>query len=191
MPSLVEFKVVRVMILHIQSDDRDKRFSLAEIGELHLLRYLQVRCNVTVELPVQVQCLKHLETLEVNAEVADVPTDIVHHSRLQHVRIGRKIKHRNVAQGPAICAEPIFPKDLSSKPLSAIQVFELLPPICSFSRIPGWIEQLTSLRILEVVVRELWKYDLDHLGKLPVLTILSLYVRKPDSGIITLHVSNS
>jgi hypothetical protein len=68
-------------------------------------------------------------------------------------------------------------------------VFELLPPICSFSRIPGWTEQLTSLRVLEVVVRELWKYDLDHLGKLPVLRVLCLYVQKPDRNVevITFH----
>ncbi|RLN33847.1 hypothetical protein C2845_PM03G29900 [Panicum miliaceum] len=185
MPSLVEFKHVRVLILHLQGDNGNTTFSLAEIRNLILLRYLQVRSNVTVELPGQVQCLKQLETLEINAGVADVPSDIVHHSTLQHVRIGKKTDYKDLAQGPVT----ILQDSLRTRHLPAVEVFELLPPICILSELPGWIGHLTSLRILKVVVKELGRHELDHLGKLPVLTVLSLYVRKPARGAdgVTFH----
>jgi hypothetical protein len=51
MPSLVDFKLVRVVILHVLVDNGGTSFPLTEICQLLLLRYLQVRCNVTVELP--------------------------------------------------------------------------------------------------------------------------------------------
>jgi len=154
MTSLVKFKHVRVLILHLQGDSGNTRFSLAEIRNLILLRYLQVRCNVTVELPGQVQCLKQLQTLEINAAVADIPSDIVHHSTLQHVRIGKKTDYKDLAQGPFT----IIQDSLRIKHLPAVVVFELLPPICILSRLPLWIGQLTNLRILKVVVRELGRF---------------------------------
>lgn len=90
MPSLVDFKLVRVVILHLWADDRDMEFSLGDICKLLLLRYLQVRCNVPVQLPGKMGYLKHLETLEVDSEVKAVPQDIFHLPRLVHVRLGRK-----------------------------------------------------------------------------------------------------
>uniref|UniRef100_K4A162 Uncharacterized protein n=1 Tax=Setaria italica TaxID=4555 RepID=K4A162_SETIT len=92
MPSLEDFKLVRVIILHVVVDSGDTSFSLTGIHGLLMLRYLQVRCNVTVELPDQIRCLKHLETLEIHARVAAVPSDIVNLPRLRHlhIRTGRK-----------------------------------------------------------------------------------------------------
>jgi hypothetical protein len=175
MPSLVEFKLARVVILHLQGDNRNTRFSLTEIHNLILLRYLEVRCDVTVELPGQIQCLKQLETLQINAEVADVPLDIVHHSTLQHVQTGKKTQHKNLAQYPGTL---IVLPDLSKTHLPAVKVFKLLPSICILPKIPGWVGQ---------VVKALGWYELDYLGKLPVLTLLSLYIRKPNNDRVTFH----
>ncbi|CAD6256254.1 unnamed protein product [Miscanthus lutarioriparius] len=170
MPSIAEFKLVRVMMLHICSDDVDMRFSLSEICNLLQLRYLQVRCNVTVELPIKMQCLKHLETLEINAGVEYVPLDIVHLSRLLHIHLGKKS-----SPNPAFSLV-----DWNWLPCSSISLrsFELLHPICMFSRLPLWFRQLHKLRRMEIVVRQL-SDDIDVLAELPVLKHLSLYVRTP------------
>jgi hypothetical protein len=168
-PSIAEFKLVRVMILHVFSDDVDKRFSLSEICNLLQLRYLQVRCNVTVDLPHQMQRLNHLETVEINAGVECVPSDIVHLSRLLHVRLGRMRSQTpsfSSVVGSSMPSPPVF-----------LQRFELLPPICIFSRLPLWFRELHKLRILEIVVRELTNSE--ALEELPVLKHLSLYVRTP------------
>lgn len=178
MPSLLEFKLVRVMILHLHADVGDTGFSLVEICKLLLLRYLQVSCSVTVILPAKVQCLKHLEILEINAVVSAVPSDILNHPSLLHVRLGRKAKHKHLTVGAVTSGDPVVLNDSGRTSYAPIQKFELLPPICSFSRVPLWIEQCRGLRSLEVLVRLLWTYDLDLLGQLPELTDLSLYVRE-------------
>ncbi|OEL32010.1 hypothetical protein BAE44_0006972 [Dichanthelium oligosanthes] len=141
--------------------------SLAFMGLLNCMLSLhefKVRCNVTVELPGQVQCLKHLKTLEINAGVADFPSDIVHHSTLQHVRIGKKGRVQKSRSRSCYFHRAYHPGCFPA----------------------GRIRQLSSLHILEVV-RELGKYELDHLGMLPELGVLSLYVRKPARGVVTFH----
>ncbi|WVZ50564.1 hypothetical protein U9M48_001806 [Paspalum notatum var. saurae] len=190
LPSIEKFELVRVLILHLRGDDGNERSPLIDICKLRLLRYLQVRSNATLELPGQMQCLEHLETLDINAEVSAVPSNTLHNQRLTHIRLGRKTKQKNMPQGPVTPSQIIFPENLVYRKLPQdVQVFELLPPICSFSRLPGTIGQLTKLRILEVVVRELGTYDLDLLGKLEALTVLSLYVRKPATQRTTFHTS--
>ncbi|XP_066340219.1 disease resistance protein RGA5-like isoform X2 [Miscanthus floridulus] len=178
MPSIAEFKLVRVMMLHICSDDVDTRFSLSEICNLLQLRYLQVRCNVTVELPKQM-CLKHLETLEINAVVENVPSDIVHLSRLRHVRLGEKT-NRTPGQMVSVKVTPsVYWRRWRLPSLSIpLRSFELLHPICMFPRLPRWFRQLHKLRRMEIVVRQL-SADIDVLAELPVLKHLSLYVRTP------------
>lgn len=184
MPSLVQFELVRVLILHLQAEDGDTTLPLRGISGMFLLRYLQVRCNFTVELPEQLGCLKHLATLEINARVTAVPSDIVCHPSLLQVRLGAKTKHKHLTLSDVTSSRAMFPDDLSSVPSpDVVQEFELLPPICSFSRLPAWFQRLHGLRDLEVVVRELWEHDVLHLGQLPVLTALSLYVRKPSVSV--------
>jgi len=73
------------MILHVLVDNGEKSFPLTGIGGLLFLRYLQVRCNVTVELPEEIGCLKHLETLEIQ-RVAAIPSEIV---RLESFKMKR------------------------------------------------------------------------------------------------------
>jgi len=178
MPSIAEFMLVRVVILHIHSDDGDTKFSLEEICKLLQLRYLQVQCNVTVVLPHQMRSLKHLETVEINAGVEYVPPDMFHASRLLHVRL----------VGTMTSQTRTFPSvddwwSVVPSPPVFLQSFELLPPICIFSRIPLWFRELRKLRILEIVVRKLWN-SIYALDELPVLRHLSLYVRTPTKAII-------
>ncbi|CAO2146669.1 unnamed protein product [Urochloa humidicola] len=90
MPALEDFKLVRVIILHVLVDNGETSFPITGIRELLFLRYLQVRCNVTIELPDQIGCLKHLETLEIHARVAAVPSDVLHLPRLQSLCLGRQ-----------------------------------------------------------------------------------------------------
>ncbi|XP_044985086.1 disease resistance protein RGA5-like [Hordeum vulgare subsp. vulgare] len=72
-----------------------------------------------------------------------------------------------------------------SSPPVLLQRFEWLPCICSFSSIPKWIGHLNKLCILKIGVRELTSNDVDVLGGLPALTVLSLFVRaKPAERIV-------
>ncbi|XP_044962215.1 disease resistance protein RGA5-like isoform X2 [Hordeum vulgare subsp. vulgare] len=74
-PSVVEYKLLRVLILHIWAD-QSKIFDLTRISELFQLRYLKIDCNITVHLPDEIQQLKFLQTLELHAPVNDMPSDI-------------------------------------------------------------------------------------------------------------------
>ncbi|CAO2148372.1 unnamed protein product [Urochloa humidicola] len=75
--------------------------------------------------------------------------------------------------------------NVSSLPVS-LQRFELLPPICIFSRLPIWIGQLQKLRVLKIVIREMTGVDVYSIGRLQELTILSLYVRQPIAELIVI-----
>ncbi|XP_048538979.1 disease resistance protein RGA5-like [Triticum urartu] len=74
-PSFVEYKLLRVLFLHIWADG-SKIFDLTRIGELFQLRYLKIDGNITVHLPDKIRQLKFLETLELHAPVNDMPSDI-------------------------------------------------------------------------------------------------------------------
>ncbi|KAJ1256769.1 hypothetical protein BS78_K313300 [Paspalum vaginatum] len=181
MPLIAEFKLVRVVILNVFIEDGETKFSLSEISKLLQLRYLQVRCNVAVELPEKMQCLKHLETLEINARVEYAPSDIIHVPSLLHVRLGGKT---NPTLGPIVSVKAVSSVGSSSvpSPLVYLRRFELLPPICIFQRLPEWIRHLHKLHNLEIMVRGLWPKDIDALAELPLLTHLSLYVRVPTAA---------
>ncbi|KAF2932688.1 hypothetical protein DAI22_04g016801 [Oryza sativa Japonica Group] len=72
-----------------------------------------------------------------------------------------------------------------SSPPALLQRIELLPCVCIFSSIPNWIGQLGNLCILKIGIREITSTDVDVLGRLPALAVLSLYVhRKPMERII-------
>ncbi|CAL5066490.1 unnamed protein product [Urochloa decumbens] len=75
-PSIVEYSLLRVLILHIWTDQDKMTFDLTWINKLFHLRYLKIDCNMTVKLPAKIWQLQYLETLEIYARVAAVPSDI-------------------------------------------------------------------------------------------------------------------
>ncbi|XP_062199141.1 uncharacterized protein LOC133901703 [Phragmites australis] len=86
-PSIVDYKLVRVLILHIWTDQDTRSIDLAKICELFQLRYLKIECNMTVELPTKILGLQYLITLEIDARVTAVPSDIVRLQSLWHLRL--------------------------------------------------------------------------------------------------------
>ncbi|XP_071674960.1 uncharacterized protein [Lolium perenne] len=86
-PSFMVFKLLRVLVLLLWGDIGNTSFNLEGICELFWLRYLQVTCNVPVKLPDQIEPMKHLETLEIDAGVCAVPPDIVRLSNLLHLHL--------------------------------------------------------------------------------------------------------
>ncbi|KAM3373105.1 hypothetical protein ACQJBY_019824 [Aegilops geniculata] len=183
--SILEFKVLRVLILHIWADESSNTgVDLKPTSELVLLRSLQVTCNDTVHLPDLMQGPKHLETLEINARVASIPANIFHLRSWLHLRLGVGTEVPDLTgtlQIVTTLSPPISLDDSSCSPdlVKSLKTMELLSPIC---RIPKWIEQLTNLCILKFVVRELLLIDICNLHKLPFLTVLSLHVQRPDTG---------
>ncbi|XP_044963892.1 disease resistance protein RGA5-like isoform X2 [Hordeum vulgare subsp. vulgare] len=184
LPLISEFKLIRVLILHIWDDQPSIDVDLWGISELLLLRYLQVTCSDTVHLPDQMQGLKHLETLEINAGVAAVPSDLFHLQSLLHLRLGGGTELPDVT---GILRNVTVPSaaillDESSSPPNSVMAIELLPPICI---IPEWFGQLNNLCILKVVVGELLRDDIHILGGLPALTVLTLFVQRQTTELIS------
>ncbi|CAM0878389.1 unnamed protein product [Alopecurus aequalis] len=84
-PSIMEYRLLQVLILHIWSD-QDRIFDLTTIGELYRLRYLKIECSITVKLPRKIRRLQQLVTLQVDARLYAVPSDIIHLEKLLHLR---------------------------------------------------------------------------------------------------------
>ncbi|WVZ64474.1 hypothetical protein U9M48_013983, partial [Paspalum notatum var. saurae] len=87
MPSIVEFRLLQVLILHLWSDKDRIMLDFTRISELFRLRYLKVSSNVTLELHPHMQGLQSLETLTIDARVKAVPSDIIHLRCLLHLNL--------------------------------------------------------------------------------------------------------
>uniref|UniRef100_A0ACD6A1L6 Uncharacterized protein n=1 Tax=Avena sativa TaxID=4498 RepID=A0ACD6A1L6_AVESA len=89
-PSITEFRLLQVLILHFWGEEESIRFDLTSILEIFRLRYLQVTCNVTLEIQ-EMQMLGRLQCLEtLNVDAArgsTVPSDIFHLPRLLHLKL--------------------------------------------------------------------------------------------------------
>ncbi|XP_024311000.1 putative disease resistance RPP13-like protein 3 isoform X2 [Brachypodium distachyon] len=256
MPSIMEFQLLRVLVLQLWGDEENMSLDLTRISDLFRLRYFQVTSNVTLELRTQMQGLQYLETLKMDARLSVVPSDFCLPGLLHlNIPAGTKLpegifrmtslrtlgyvdlninsienvhslgeltnlqdlhltymavpsgylvgnmeflgsilgklsnlksltlvsagsSHLCTTNAPYNPAGMIFSGDgLSSMPCPPALLHRLeLPHICIFSSLPRWIRGLANLRILKIAVRELSKNDVDVLKKLPVLTVLSLYV---------------
>ncbi|WVZ61941.1 hypothetical protein U9M48_011746 [Paspalum notatum var. saurae] len=246
LPSLVGYLLLRVLILHVWADGDETSFYLTGISELLHLRYLKIQSNMTVNLPDQISGLKHLETLEVDASLSAVPSDIVHLKKLLHLLlpsdailpqgIGRLTSlltlgcfdlSKNSAEtvsglanltnlqdlrltwstipsehlagnmeylgwilgklrdlrfltshGAEASRQSICDDGLSSLSylLPLLEKLELLPRICTLSRLPEWIGELSRLAILKIEVSDLSDDDFAILKGLTSLTALSLTV---------------
>uniref|UniRef100_A0A0E0BGW1 NB-ARC domain-containing protein n=1 Tax=Oryza glumipatula TaxID=40148 RepID=A0A0E0BGW1_9ORYZ len=153
-------------------------------------RYVQITCNVTVRLPTQMQCLTQLETFEINARVESVPSDIFHVPKLLHLclRGGANFPNKkSFALDLGASGRVISLMGWSEMFCLFLQILEILPPICMFSRLPEWIARLHKLCTLKIVVKEFLKNDIDILTGLPALSILSLHVWQPTTERIIFH----
>ncbi|PUZ44287.1 hypothetical protein GQ55_8G078000 [Panicum hallii var. hallii] len=124
--------------------------------------------------------LKNLHQLHLTCSVA--PSDRLKRNLIALVSSLGKLGNLNsLVLAPGGSCTSIYSdcsNSVSSVPVS-LQILELLPPICIFSRLPEWFGQLHNLRILKVVVTDLLRDDIDAIIGLQELTNLSLYVRKP------------
>nr|UBY07512.1 NBS-LRR disease resistance protein [Dasypyrum villosum] len=92
MPCIAEFKLVRVLNLHLSGHhdgDQDLDIDLTGISELFHLRYLKIVCDVCVKLPNRMRGLQCLETLDVmdTPRGTYVPWDIIYLTRLLHLSL--------------------------------------------------------------------------------------------------------
>uniref|UniRef100_A0A453Q9Y3 C2H2-type domain-containing protein n=1 Tax=Aegilops tauschii subsp. strangulata TaxID=200361 RepID=A0A453Q9Y3_AEGTS len=92
MPCIGEFKLVRVLNLHLSghhNGDQDLSIDLSRVSELFHLRYLKIVCDVCVKLPNRMRGLQCLETLDVMATPRGtyVPWDIIYLTRLLHLSL--------------------------------------------------------------------------------------------------------
>lgn len=190
MPSIKEFKLLRVACLDFSCEDGNM-IDLTEIYQLVLLRYMQVNCSVTVKLPDQMQSFKHLQTLEINANDAVVPSNVLHLSFLPLQFQGMPNQPgvtdgiKNLSMDPSTSHTTASLHDSTSASSPPVQTLELLPSECIFSGIPEWIAHFRELRILKIVIREFLDSDMYILTELGTLAALSLYVQEPTAkGIV-------
>uniref|UniRef100_A0A8R7QKL3 non-specific serine/threonine protein kinase n=2 Tax=Triticum urartu TaxID=4572 RepID=A0A8R7QKL3_TRIUA len=95
-PSILDYGLLRVLILHIWADQDKMSFDLTGIGELCRLRYIQVECNITVNLPDKIQGLRYLETLQIDGRLSAVPSDIGNLEKLRHLRLPNQANVRDL-----------------------------------------------------------------------------------------------
>ncbi|KAM0832677.1 hypothetical protein ACQ4PT_064742 [Festuca glaucescens] len=246
-PSVVDYALLRVLILHIWADGEETNFDLTSISELLLLRYLKIQCNIMVNLPDEIKGLKCLETLEVDARLSAVPCDIGHLNKLLHLLLPSEailpkgldgltslltlgcfdlsknspenviglaeltnlqdvhltcstvpselpfgsMKHlgsilekfndlRSLTLHGAGSSSQIISDDglsIVSPSPALLEKLELLPRICTLSRLPKWIGELSRLSILKIEVLDLSINDIVILKELASLASLSLSVR--------------
>jgi predicted DNA-binding protein with PD1-like motif len=87
LPSVEQFRLLQVLILHFWGDKDIITFDITTISELFRLKYLKVTSNVTLELHNKIRGLQSLETLTIDARVSVVPSDIVHLPSLLHLSL--------------------------------------------------------------------------------------------------------
>ncbi|KAM3355315.1 hypothetical protein ACQJBY_025849 [Aegilops geniculata] len=80
-------KLLRVLILDVWADQDKVPFDLSGICKQLQLRYVKIACNIAVKLPDKIRALRCLETLEVDATVVAIPSDIGRLRRLSSLKI--------------------------------------------------------------------------------------------------------
>ncbi|CAL5062613.1 unnamed protein product [Urochloa decumbens] len=138
---LPQSKFLRVLVLQLRQfngkhGQQKEGINLTDISQLVLLRFLKVEASSSrVKLPMRIQGLRHLETLEMCCGfVGGIPTDVFHLPGLLHLDI------RSTPGG--------FPDGISNaKSLLTLKYFGLTEN--SLENIHG-LGELTSLRYLKI-----------------------------------------
>jgi hypothetical protein len=87
LPSIVDLRLLRVLILHLWGDRENISLDLTTVCKFFRLRTLNISCNVTLNLQIQLQGLEYLETLKIDSRVSQVPQDIVLLPSLLHLSV--------------------------------------------------------------------------------------------------------
>ncbi|XP_040384467.1 disease resistance protein RGA5-like [Oryza brachyantha] len=87
MPSITDFKLLRVLNLQLFGHLGDNTVDLTGISKLFQLKFLKITCNIGIELPLQMRGLKVLETVDMDTKVAAVPWDLFHLPGLLHLHL--------------------------------------------------------------------------------------------------------
>ncbi|KAM3206096.1 hypothetical protein ACQJBY_061650 [Aegilops geniculata] len=126
MPCIGEFKLVRVLNLHLSGHhdgEQDLAIDLTGISELFHLVYLKIVCDVCIKLPNRMRGLQCLETLDVmdTPRGTYVPWDIIYLTRLLHLSLPphTNLLDWSVGDGLSLC-KPNHLQDLciSTPPFS-------------------------------------------------------------------------
>nr|UBY07297.1 NBS-LRR disease resistance protein [Dasypyrum villosum] len=202
-PSILDYGLLRILILHIWADQDQMSFDLTRIVELFRLRYLMVECNITINLPDKIQGLRYLETLQLDGRLSAVPSDIGNLENLRHLRLPIQANVRDLGGLTNLqdlhltlsTAQPVENLEVTMKYLGSIlhklnnlksiilasagscPRLELLPRICIFPSLPNWFKTLDKLCTLKIAIRELSNSDIDIVKGLPALGAFSLYIQ--------------
>ncbi|WVZ83346.1 hypothetical protein U9M48_030504 [Paspalum notatum var. saurae] len=87
LPSIVEFRFLRVLIIHLWGDRDNISLDLTTVCNFFRLRNLNIACNVTLNLQIKLQGLEYLEILKIDSRVTEIPQEIVLLPSLLHLSL--------------------------------------------------------------------------------------------------------
>ncbi|XP_052137342.1 uncharacterized protein LOC127755707 [Oryza glaberrima] len=87
MPSITDFKRLRVLNLQLFGRPGDITLDFTGISKLFQLTYLKIVCDICIELPHQMRGLQILETLDMDTKLSAVPWDVFNLSGLLHLHL--------------------------------------------------------------------------------------------------------
>jgi hypothetical protein len=167
LPSIVQFRLLQVLILHFWGDKDTISFDITTISELFRLRYFKVASNVTLELGTQMRCLQSLETLAIDARVSAVPSDIVQLPGLLHLSLPAQTNLLN-GIGHMTSLRTLRYFDLSSNSLENVQSLSMLTNLVDLQLTCSTVEPES----LNLKTRFLLNTVLEGLSNLKSLTLV-------------------
>ncbi|CAN6226766.1 unnamed protein product [Urochloa humidicola] len=120
LPPMGEFRLLRVLILHLWGDRDNIGLDLTTVCKFFRLRNLDISCNVTLNLQIQLHGLEHLETLKIDSRVSEIPHDIILSTSLLHLSLPGDINLPNgIGRLTSLCTLGCF--DLSRNSADNVQ----------------------------------------------------------------------
>ncbi|CAN6334308.1 unnamed protein product [Urochloa humidicola] len=175
MPPIEKFELVRVLVLQIWGDNCGTIVDLSGISKLHHLRHLKIVCDTIIDLPTQIHQLQYLMTIEIDAAISVVPSDIVDLPGLLHLLLPIEADMPDrIGDMPSLCTLGYFDLSKYSKDmvhsLGQLTNLQHLHLACSsatsihlesnFNALGSILESLGKLKSVTVVPRFLYKRSL-------------------------------